>query len=74
MPFKMQKPSPGREGTLKRKKEVEVEQRLRNLRLRSGMHGRVDVCIYKVSDDAGNCWRRFERANAALWQVSSVTK
>ena len=72
MPFKMQKPSPGREGTLKHKKED--EQRLRNLRVRSGMHGRVDVCIYKVSNDAGNSWRRFEGANAALWQVSLAIK
>ena len=68
----MPKPPSGHEGALKRKKED--SQRLRNLRLRSGMHGRVDVCIYKVSDDAGNCWRRFEGANASLWQVSFVVK
>jgi hypothetical protein len=44
------------------------------LRVRSGMHGRVDVCIYKVSNDARNCWRRFEGVNAALWQVLLTNK
>jgi len=71
MPFKVLHTG-GTSGSRKRK--MAVEERLKKLKLQKGMNGRVDVCIYKVSDDAGNCWRRFERANAALWQVSSVTK
>ena len=30
---------------------------------------RLDVCIFKVTDQAGNCWRRFEGTVVPLWQV-----
>jgi hypothetical protein len=30
---------------------------------------RFDICIYKVTDQAGNCWRRFEGSGVPLWQV-----
>jgi hypothetical protein len=46
-----------------------VEERLKKLKLQKGMDGRVDICVYKVSGDAGICWRRFEGQSAALWQV-----
>jgi hypothetical protein len=34
------------------------------------------ICIYKVSDCAGDCWRRFEGVKIPLWQVlcSSQTR
>jgi len=66
MPFKVLHTG-GTSGSRKRK--MAVEERLKKLKLQKGMNGRVDVCIYKVSDDAGNCWRRFEGQSAALWQV-----
>ena len=31
---------------------------------------RLDICIYKVTDQAGNCWRKFEGSVVPLWQVS----
>ena len=27
------------------------------------------VCVYKVTDRAGDCWSNFEGATAGLWQV-----
>ena len=30
---------------------------------------RLDVCIYKVTDQAGNCWHRFRGSVVPLWQV-----
>ena len=66
MPFKVLHPG-GTSGSRKRK--IAVEERLKKLKLQKGMNGRVDICVYKVSDDAGNCWRRFEGQSAALWQI-----
>ena len=31
---------------------------------------RLDICIYKVTDKAGNCWSRFEDSAVPLWQVA----
>ena len=33
---------------------------------------RVDICIYKVTDQAGNCWNKFEGVSDPLWQVPVV--
>ena len=33
---------------------------------------RVDICIYKVTDQAGNCWNKFEGVSDPLWQVPHV--
>jgi hypothetical protein len=30
---------------------------------------RLDICIYKVTDQVGNCWNTFEGTAAPLWQV-----
>ena len=30
---------------------------------------RLDICIYKVTDRASDCWRRFEGSGVPLWQV-----
>ena len=32
----------------------------------------VQVCIYKVSDCAGDCWSQYEGTDAALYQVQMV--
>ena len=70
MPFKLTNPSCVSEGSRKRK--MEMEQRLQKLKVQSGMQGRVDICIYKVSNKASNSWRRFEGISATLWQVRGV--
>ena len=31
---------------------------------------RFDICIYKVTDHAGDCWSRFQGSDLPLWQVS----
>ena len=72
MPFKLINPSGGSEGAHKRK--MAVEQCFQKLKVRSGMQGRVDICVYKVSNDASKIWRRFEGISATLWQVRCVTQ
>ena len=70
MPFKLMNTSCENDGSRKRK--LAAEHRLQKLKVRHGMQGRVDICVYKVSDEAGNIWCRFEGISAALWQVRFI--
>ena len=71
MVFKLIEPPEKQSNQHKRK--LEVQERMQKLKIRSGMQGRVDVCVYKVSSNAGKIWRRFEQESAALWQVYAVS-
>jgi hypothetical protein len=55
------------------KRSIERTERLQKLKVPSTMGGRVDICVYKVTAQAGNTWRRFKGVSAALWQASFVT-
>ena len=70
MVFKLIKASENQSNQHKRK--LEVRERMQKLKIRSGMQGRVDVCVYKVSNKAGYIWTGSEKLPATLWQARCV--